>query len=542
MATVTSTKKEIAARRKELAATRGVPERAIDDAGNLDWKHLDVEIERTGSKITLPNHPDAMPIQEAIDALMRKLEDEETELDVHEVIDAFPLDGAVAFVKALKQKYGWAASVPTPGFWGPDQPKMLTVDIGPDPEDKIQVPWGGFQIPGIENPIHTDAGRGHRGATFVVYGSIRKREAHVLKELADLTRKIVAEESIYRGKAIRLPANGNLTDFDNPPQFIDTRPIRPEELVLSREVQDQVQVNLWTLIEKTEACRKAKIPLKRGVLLEGPYGAGKTLTSLMTAKKCVDNGWTYIVLDRASGLKGALEFAKRYEPAVIFAEDIDRTTGDRNEQANDLLNILDGVLSKNANIMVVLTTNHVEKINQAMLRPGRLDAVISVTAPDAEAVGRLLRIYGAGLIDKKEPLSDVSEKLAGQIPATIREVVERAKLGAVGRDSSKVNQEDLLVATRYMENHLRLLNRPTNKVVCPEERLGIAMADILNHHTGNSIAQGVAVLMASLGRNIDPLKESAIEKSAANVRDHTIRPSGLVEIKQVIANGKGADA
>jgi SpoVK/Ycf46/Vps4 family AAA+-type ATPase len=68
-----------------------------------------------------------------------------------------------------------------------------------------------------------------------------------------------------------------------------------------------------------------KVPLKRGVLLEGPYGTGKTLTAFVTAKKCVENGWTFIMLDRVAALKEALTFARMYAPAVVFAEDIDRS-------------------------------------------------------------------------------------------------------------------------------------------------------------------------------------------------------------------------
>ena len=93
-----------------------------------------------------------------------------------------------------------------------------------------------------------------------------------------------------------------------------------------------------------------------------------------------------------------------------------------------------------------------------------------------------------------------------------------------------------------MENHLRLLNRPTTKIVAPEERLGIAMADIINQHAGHAIAQGSATVLASIRADLvstGPKKEEQIEKVAASIRDHTIKPSGLVEIKRV-GNGSGA--
>src|SRR5262249_9702485 len=112
----------------------------------------------------------------------------------------------------------------------------------------------------------------------------------------------------------------------------------------------------------------------------------KTLTAYVTAKKSSSNNWTFIYLDRVAGLHEAFRFAKQYAPSVIFAEDIDRAVNgdDRTTDIDDVLNTIDGIESKGGEIITILTTNHVDQINRAMLRPGRLDAVISIQAPDAE--------------------------------------------------------------------------------------------------------------------------------------------------------------
>ena len=62
---------------------------------------------------------------------------------------------------------------------------MITVDIGPNPEDKIQVPWGGFQIPGIEKQINTSVTSTKRGLALVISGKVRKKDVAVIKELAE---------------------------------------------------------------------------------------------------------------------------------------------------------------------------------------------------------------------------------------------------------------------------------------------------------------------------------------------------------------------
>jgi hypothetical protein len=460
-------------------------EKAIGKDGKISWPNVDSPIEHAGHKIILPAWPENMPLAEARRALEAKEKDEEQIMAVFEEIDAHPMDGAVAFTLALRQKYGWANSVPTPGFFGPEPPVMLTVDIGPNPEDQIQVPWGGFQIPGIKNPVYTDVNRGEFGPVFVVHSKLKKKESYILKDLANLTRQIVKEHSIYRGKAIRLRTDddGDL-NVQLAPKFIETGHIKPEELILADNVLDAVETNIFTLIKHTQACLDAGVPLKRGILLEGTYGCGKTLTAGVTAKHCVDHGWTYITLDKCQALETALHFARRYEPCVIFAEDIDRMTAERDEQANDLLNILDGVLSKNAKVIVVLTTNHVEKINKAMMRPGRLDAVISVLPPDAKAVEQLIRMYGRDRLAASVKLDAVSQVLAGKIPAVIREVVERSKLAMIQRGDTELAEADLLRAAQYMENHFRLMSEVPAPAQTPGEQLGAALVTLVKKAAG----------------------------------------------------------
>src|SRR5262249_43736373 len=150
--------------------------------------------------------------------------------------------------------------------------------------------------------------------------------------------------------------------------------------------------------------------------------------------KAVRNGWTFIYLDTVLDLKRGLDFAARYAPAVLFAEDIDRVVdGERSVSLDEILNTIDGVDTKNGEIITVFTTNHVEKINPAMLRMGRLDALIHVAPPDAKAAERLVQLYSRGLLEDNCDLTEVGKMLSGKIPAFIREVTERAKIATIAR-------------------------------------------------------------------------------------------------------------
>jgi transitional endoplasmic reticulum ATPase len=277
-------------------------------------------------------------------------------------------------------------------FFGPIAPDLITVKTGPGLGEEVQVPFGMFTLPGVENAIETKRKRLGDRMVLMIVGRVRKREAPVVRELANIARQLLTQNSIYKGKAIRLKvdSDGDLVQSE-PPTFLQTAYINPDELVLNPDELEQVKAALWAPVENTEACMKHRIPLKRGVLLEGTYGTGKTMTANVTSRVCVDNGWTYILLDDVRALKEALLFAQRYQPAVVFAEDAERVAEHRDQRGNDLLNTIDGVLAKNSQVITVLTTNYVEKLDSAMLRPGRLDAVISIRPPEAGAVERLIR-------------------------------------------------------------------------------------------------------------------------------------------------------
>lgn len=459
------------------------------------FANTDVQIHKGGTQIVLPKDPKEMTTREAIETLQRLEASEETKISIHEEVQAFPLEGAFALMRALKRIYGWADAVPKPSFFGPIPPTMVNLEIAPGVH--TQVIWGQFNVPNVSGRLETSQTRRNGRPIFVISGTVKKKEQQAVKRVADLTRQIVSEESIYRGKAIKLRTDDDgQMDFENPPAFIDTTRVDERELVFSEELTAQVKTNLFTPIERTAQCRQHHVPLKRGILLEGKYGTGKTLTAFVTAKKCEANGWTFIMLDKVGALKEALLFARMYAPAVVFAEDIDRSVeGERSVEMDDILNTIDGVDSKGAELITILTSNHVENINKAMLRPGRLDAVLSIIPPDAKAAERLIRLYSHGLVLDSEDVSDAGQELAGQIPAVIREVVERSKLHAIGRleadEDFLLSGEDLLTAAKGMKTHLALMNPPATKDPTAGEKLAEAMGEIVSKQLPTKVPTNV---------------------------------------------------
>jgi transitional endoplasmic reticulum ATPase len=507
------------------------------------YDNIDVEIMRTGKHITLPDDPQPMTYDEGIKALMRKRDEEEEEVSVTERVNAFYYDGLAAFARAMRNLFGWTQAIPIPTWFGAVPPQVVSIEVGYGVT--MQCLSGRFSIPNVEGWVSTGAWEDNQGRTmFQVQAVVKRKHEHVIRALAKETRAEVLKSSIYKGKAIRLTTHDDGTLNGEAPSFFDLSKASDMVLIFSKDVETQIDVNLLSLIRYTSAVRKHKIPLKRGILLAGKYGTGKTLTATKTAEACEANGWTFILLDRVAGLSSALAMARLYQPAVVFAEDIDRVISgqERTTKIDDILNTVDGVESKSAEIIVVLTSNHMEKINQAMLRPGRLDAVIEILPPDAEAAQRLMKHYSAGLIPEDVPLPNAGAELAGQIPATIREVTERAKLYALtlsyGQPDITLTDEALTFSARQMKAHLDLLNEDREPKHTPEHEAGAAIRELMAQAKGGltnadrellrSVAAYSERVQASLGS-----MENTTAQAARGVQASTDKNTkALVKVKE----------
>lgn len=417
--------------------------------------------------------PDGMTLQQVDKAIHARIEYENKTVAVNAKIDApFVFEAMAAMYHVLQDLYGFASLVDTPGFFGPEPPTMISVPLGRDRatgkmKEPVQVPLGRFTVPNIDGYLESSVHRETRNGPLYFYltGEIKRRDEERVNKIVGLIRERVKTTSIYRGEAFQVI----LTDDDAQPlplpqpSFLDLDPRAETELVLPERTARSVKANVFTPIEKTTKVRESHIPLKRGILLAGPFGTGKTMIATSTAIKATRNGWTYIEVGKITELADIVRLARYYQPAVVFCEDLDRVMRgeDRTINIDEILNVVDGVESKGTELMIVFTTNELDRINPAMLRPGRLDVIVHVGPPDAAAAERLARQYGRGMIDPEEVLTKSGVLLAGKIPAVIREATERAKLYAITNTADgeplRVNDDALSSAVEEMEDHVKLL-------------------------------------------------------------------------------------
>lgn len=429
-----------------------------------------VKVVRSGRSIIVP--PD-ITLKQARQVLSRVEQEEEELMSLKEEIDCFVWDGALAMRKAMERMYGFSLTQPIKTFFGDILPAEITIATGVSTTTTI--PWGRMRWPAAEKLdgetskefLETGTGQTQDGRmTFVIGGQIKRKWLPEFKKFAALVREIVEKESIYKGQAISIAFSNDEGEMANLPQpeFMDLRQVNIDDLVYTRELTNIIDTYIMTPLRYSEECRRAGIPLKRGVLAAGPYGTGKTLLAHAVFQVATVNGWTALYLRNSWDLPTAIRFAERYAPCVVFAEDLDRVVGgqERNSDVDRILNTLDGIDTKAHEVLTILTTNHLDQVNKAVLRPGRLDVVIHVTPPDGEAIQRLMRNYGRGRIAENADLREVGDVLAGRefTAAVVREVVERAKLATINRTgdaNAVVLAADLLVSAQAMVNQQELL-------------------------------------------------------------------------------------
>lgn len=418
----------------------------------------DDDIRHEGKQIILPEN---LTLRQSIDFLSKKYTEQEEITTFQKIFNYRPWDGAICAFRAMHELAGMVGHTGQThqGFFGPikDTARMISVTVGPNETE--QVPWGAFSIPVLENCEITFGGviDPEKGILFQVAINGPKKLKREIEGLFRFMEDYMQRNSIYRGKAI---------DGAEEPNFLDLSGVKEESVVYSADVRMQLNANVWGMIEHSELNRNLGMPMKRAVLLAGPYGTGKTLTAYLTAQKAVANGWTFLFCrpDKDS-LETVIQTGRLYQPAVIHFEDMDTlwASGDK-DITTRMLDIFDGIQSKGTEILCVLTTNHPERIHKGMLRPGRLDAFVTLGALDHPGVQKLCETtVGMEHLDPDLNWEKVGEAMEGYLPSFVKEAAVRAVRYAIARSSNGsgllLDTADFVGAAEGLRPQLALMNQ-----------------------------------------------------------------------------------
>jgi hypothetical protein len=429
----------------------------------------DDDLRREGKQLILP---ETMEPKEAIAYLKNHIAQQEEVTRFDRTFRYRPFDGAHALQAALTEVFGTAGIGRATWSWwdGRVPPQMISVTTGPRGES-TQVPWGEISFPIIHGTLYLlEEDDDQWGPLFrLLVEAPRKYRAHVEGLFIAIERQL-RSKSIYKGRPV---------DGQTVPEFLDLRGVEESKVIYSDEATVQLSSSVWSLLRYSQNMRDEGLPLKRSVLLYGPYGCGKTLAAFLTAKIAEENGWTFIYCRPGKDdLDRVMSTARLYQPAVVFFEDVDvlAESGEK-DTVTRLLDIFDGITSKGTEIVAVMTTNHVEKIHKAMVRPGRLDALIPIEGLDRNGVERLIEaIVPVEQLDEVIDYDAVYESMEGFLPAFVKESVDRARRYAIARNEGRpdtLTTEDLIHAAEGLKPHLDLMNGANEGKV--DDRLSTAL-------------------------------------------------------------------
>jgi cell division protease FtsH len=231
--------------------------------------------------------------------------------------------------------------------------------------------------------------------------------------------------------------------------------------------------------------RGARVP--KGVLLHGPPGTGKTLLAKAVAH---ESGAQFFAQSAASfvemfaGLGAArirrlFEIARKNEPAIIFIDELDAVggrrgmdiSGEKDQTLNQLLVEMDGFAS-GGRVVVIAASNLLDKLDPALLRPGRLDRQVFVAPPDVRGREGVLEVHTRDKPLDEVDLGLVAQQTSGLTGADLANICNEAAIFATRRKSAKLRNEDFDAAIERViagVQSRRVLNAHEKQVVAFHE-------------------------------------------------------------------------
>lgn len=231
-------------------------------------------------------------------------------------------------------------------------------------------------------------------------------------------------------------------------------------------IRDELVTAVVEPIKNPEIYAKVGITAPTGVLLWGPPGCGKTLLAKAVANESRANFISIKGPELLNKYVGESERAVRQVfvrarssiPCVIFFDELDALVPRRDDAlsessarvVNTLLTELDGLGSNRQGIYIIAATNRPDIIDQAMLRPGRLETLLFVNLPGPSERAEILQTLVRNLpIEYNDQMRALAENCEGYSGADLGSLLRRAGYSAIKR-RDMIRFEDFVAAKEHI--------------------------------------------------------------------------------------------
>jgi len=237
----------------------------------------------------------------------------------------------------------------------------------------------------------------------------------------------------------------------------DSPKIAWDEIAGVDEAKDELR-EVVEFMRDPKRFKRLGATVPRGILLHGPPGTGKTLLAKAVAH---ESGANFFAQSAASfvemfaGLGAArirrlFRIARKKAPAIVFIDELDAVggrrgadiSGEKDQTLNQLLVELDGFGGR-GDVVVIAASNLLEKLDPALLRPGRFDRQIFVAPPDKRGRERILEVHTrAKPLAPSVDLAVIARQTSGLTGADLANICNEAAIFAARRDSDLIGARD----------------------------------------------------------------------------------------------------
>ena len=187
----------------------------------------------------------------------------------------------------------------------------------------------------------------------------------------------------------------------------------------------------------------AKVP--KGILLHGPPGTGKTLLAKAAANEAkaqffAQSAASFVEMFAGLGaarIRRLFRVARKAAPAIVFIDELDAVggkrgndmSGEKDQTLNQLLVEMDG-FGSSEDVVVMAASNLLEKLDPALLRPGRFDRQILVAPPDLTGRQEILKVHTADKPVRGVDFETVARQTSGLTGAELANICNEAAIQA----------------------------------------------------------------------------------------------------------------